>query len=241
VQLLSISGVGEVQEFIDMCDYATGMSRMITGQIIPSERPGHVIHENWNPLGLIGVVTAFNFPVAVLGWNTAVSLVCGNCQVWKGAGTTSLITVAVTKIIASVFENNKLPGGVFTMAIGPGRTVGEMLIQDHRLSLISFTGSTSVRYLPPPPLHYLTCIQVGRHISEVVHSRFGRTILELGGNNAIVVMDDANLDLALPAVVFASIGTSGQRCTSVRRLLLHEKVYDGFMARLLKVIVSNNV
>jgi len=212
--------VGEVQEFIDMCDYATGMSRMITGQVIPSERPGHVIHENWNPLGLIGVVTAFNFPVAVLGWNTAVSLVCGNCQVWKGAGTTSLITVAVTKIIASVFEHNGLPGGIFTMVIGPGRTVGELLIQDNRLSLISFTGSTSV----------------GRHISEVVHSRFGRTILELGGNNAILVMDDANLDLALPAVVFASIGTAGQRCTSVRRLLLHEKVYDNFMSRLLNVI-----
>jgi len=213
-------GIGEVQEFIDMCDYATGMSRMITGQIIPSERPGHVIHENWNPLGLVGIVTAFNFPVAVLGWNTAVSLVCGNCQIWKGAGTTSLITVAVTRIIASVFEQNKLPAGVFTMVIGPGRTVGEMLIQDHRLSLISFTGSTPV----------------GRHISEVVHSRFGRTILELGGNNAIVVMEDANLDLALPALVFASIGTSGQRCTSVRRLLLHEKVYDTFIARLIKVI-----
>lgn len=212
--------VGEVQEFIDMCDYATGMSRMICGQVIPSERAGHVLHENWNPLGLIGIVTAFNFPVAVLGWNTAVSLVCGNCQVWKGAGTTSLITVAVTKIIASVFESNNLPAGIFTTVIGPGRTVGDLLIKDPRLSLISFTGSTSV----------------GRNISSVVHSRFGRTILELGGNNAIVVLEDANLDLALPAVVFASIGTSGQRCTSVRRLILHEKVYDQFMARLVNVI-----
>ena len=142
--LIILTAIGEVQEFIDMCDYATGMSRMITGQIIPSERPGHVIHENWNPLGLIGIVTAFNFPVAVLGWNTAVSLVCGNCQVWKGAGTTSLITVAVTRIIASVFEHNKLPSGIFTMVIGPGRTVGDLLIKDHRLSLISFTGSTPV-------------------------------------------------------------------------------------------------
>lgn len=212
--------VGEVQEFIDMCDYATGLSRMIVGQIIPSERPGHVIHENWNPLGLIGIVTAFNFPVAVLGWNSAISLVCGNCQIWKGAGTTSLITVAVTRIIAEVCDNNKLPGGVFTMVIGPGRTVGDMLIKDPRLSLISFTGSTSV----------------GRHISEVVHSRFGRTILELGGNNAIVVMEDASLDLALPAVVFASIGTSGQRCTSIRRLMIHESLYDTFIQRLVKVV-----
>jgi len=148
--------------------------------------------------------------------------VCGNCQIWKGASTTSLITVAVTKIIASVFERNGLPGGICSMVIGSGRTVGEQLIQDHRLSLISFTGSTSI----------------GRHISEVVHSRFGRTILELGGNNAVIVMDDANIDLALPAVVFASIGTSGQRCTSIRRLFLHESVYDSFISRLTSVIKS---
>lgn len=173
--------------------------------------------ENWNPLGLVGIVTAFNFPVAVLGWNTAISLICGNCQIWKGASTTSLITLAVTRMIAEVLENNKLPGGICTTVIGPGRTVGELVIQDKRLSLISFTGSTSV----------------GKHISEVVHSRFGRTILELGGNNAIVVCEDANLDLALRAVVFATIGTAGQRCTTNRRLFLHEKVYDGFLQRLI--------
>jgi aldehyde dehydrogenase family 7 protein A1 len=219
---IEAEGLGEVQEFIDMCDYATGMSRQITGQIIPSERPGHVIHENWNPLGLIGIVTAFNFPCAVLGWNATVSLVCGNCQIWKGASTTSLITVAVTKIIASVLERNNLPGGICSMVIGSGRTVGEQLIQDKRLSLISFTGSTSI----------------GRHISEVVHSRFGRTILELGGNNAVVVMDDANQDLALSAVVFASIGTSGQRCTSIRRLFIHESIYDNFVKRLASVVKS---
>jgi aldehyde dehydrogenase family 7 protein A1 len=142
-----------------MCDYATGMSRQITGLIIPSERPGHVIHENWNPLGLIGIITAFNFPCAVLGWNATVSLVCGNCQIWKGASTTSLITVAVTKIIASVFERNGLPGGICSMVIGSGRTVGEQLIQDKRLSLISFTGSTQV-CPPPPPTHtlFITCL-----------------------------------------------------------------------------------
>jgi len=218
-------GIGEVQEFIDMCDYATGMSRMIAGQIIPSERPGHVIHENWHPLGLIGIITAFNFPVAVFGWNTAVSLVCGNCQIWKGAGTTSLITVAVTKLVAQVLEANKLPGGIATMVIGPGRSVGELLIQDKRLSLISFTGST----------------EVGRHISTVVHSRFGRTILELGGNNSVVVMDDANLDLALRAVVFGAVGTAGQRCTSTRRVLLHSSVYDTFVDRLTKAYKTINI
>jgi aldehyde dehydrogenase family 7 protein A1 len=213
-------GLGEVQEFIDMCDYATGMSRMITGQIIPSERPGHVIHENWNPLGLVGIITAFNFPCAVLGWNATVSLVAGNCQIWKGASTTALITLAVTKIIASVFEKNNLPGGICSTVIGPGSSLGNLLIQDKRLTLISFTGST----------------QIGRGISETVHQRFGRTILELGGNNAVIVMEDANLDLALNAVVFASIGTSGQRCTSIRRLFLQESIHDKFIDALSKKI-----
>eukprot|EP01113_Clastostelium_recurvatum_P037398 TRINITY_DN545_c0_g1_i2.p1 TRINITY_DN545_c0_g1~~TRINITY_DN545_c0_g1_i2.p1 ORF type:complete len:524 (+),score=123.32 TRINITY_DN545_c0_g1_i2:44-1573(+) len=209
-------GHGEVQEFIDMCDYATGLSRMITGQVIPSERPGHFMMENWNPLGMVGVITAFNFPVAVYGWNLAISLICGNVQIWKGASTTSLITVAVTKIVAEVLERNGFPGGICSMIIGPGRTIGEMVIQDKRLTLISFTGSTSV----------------GQRISSIVHQRFGRTILELGGNNSIVVMDDANLDLALRAILFAAIGTAGQRCTSCRRLFVHSSVYDTVLARL---------
>jgi len=143
--------------------------------------------------------------------------VCGNCQIWKGASTTSLITIAVTKIIAGVLEKNKLPGGICSMVIGPGRTIGEMLIQDKRLSLISFTGSTTV----------------GKHISTTVHNRFGKVILELGGNNAIVVMEDANMELALRAVVFSAVGTTGQRCTTCRRLLLHSKIYDAFVKRLL--------
>eukprot|EP01112_Ceratiomyxa_fruticulosa_P012609 TRINITY_DN34_c0_g1_i2.p1 TRINITY_DN34_c0_g1~~TRINITY_DN34_c0_g1_i2.p1 ORF type:complete len:510 (-),score=123.20 TRINITY_DN34_c0_g1_i2:61-1590(-) len=209
-------GNGEVQEFIDMCDYAVGLSRMIAGQVLPSERPGHFMMEVWNPLGMVGIITAFNFPVAVFGWNAAISLICGNVQIWKGASTTSLITVATTKIVAEVLERNGFPGGICSMVIGPGRTVGEQIIQDKRLGLISFTGST----------------EVGRRISSVVHSRFGRTILELGGNNSIVVMDDANLDLALRAILFAAIGTSGQRCTSCRRLLIHEKVYDQVVSRL---------
>lgn len=209
-------GLGEVQEFIDVCDYATGLSRSLNGLVLPSERPGHFMMEVWNPLGLIGVITAFNFPVAVSGWNAAISLVCGNCQIWKGASTTSLTTIAVTKIIASVFEQHKLPPSIFTMICGSGRTVGEMFITDSRLSLISFTGSTGI----------------GKRISTAVHGRFGRTILELGGNNAIIVMDDADLDMAVRSILFAAVGTCGQRCTTCRRVIAHEKVYQTLLDRL---------
>eukprot|EP00004_Rigifila_ramosa_P006641 TRINITY_DN1751_c0_g1_i1.p1 TRINITY_DN1751_c0_g1~~TRINITY_DN1751_c0_g1_i1.p1 ORF type:complete len:533 (+),score=131.45 TRINITY_DN1751_c0_g1_i1:62-1600(+) len=210
-------GMGEVQEFIDMCDFAVGLSRQINGSVIPSERPNHVILERWNPLGHIGVITAFNFPVAVLGWNACLALICGDTIVWKGASSTSLCTVAVTKIIADVLARNALPHGIFTTCQGSGKTVGERLIQDERLKLISFTGSTSI----------------GRRVSAAVHSRFGRTILELGGNNGIVVMSDADLDLALNATLFGSVGTAGQRCTTTRRLFLHESIHDTFVSRLL--------
>jgi len=172
--------------------------------------------EQWNPLGMIGIITAFNFPLAVCGWNTAISLVCGNCQIWKGANSTNLITVALTKLVAEVFERNKVHGGVFTMISGSGSVLGDLFTNDKRLSLISFTGST----------------EIGRRISSNVHSRFGRTILELGGNNAITVLEDANLDLALRAIVFAAIGTAGQRCTSVRRLIVHENIYEQLVNRL---------
>lgn len=209
-------GIGEVQEFIDICDLATGLSRSISGQVIPSERPGHTLLECWNPLGNVGIITAFNFPCAVLGWNLAISMICGNMHIWKGASSTSLVTVATTKIIAEVFAKNNVPAGVLTTVVGPGRTIGERLINDARLPMISFTGSTSV----------------GERVAEIVHKRFGRTILELGGNNAAVVMDDANLDMALRASVFGAVGTAGQRCTSLRRLLIHESVYDSFVERL---------
>jgi aldehyde dehydrogenase family 7 protein A1 len=212
-----LEGEGEIQEIIDICDYAVGLSRTLAGKILPSERDHHVIHENWNPLGLIGVITAFNFPAAVLGWNTAISLVCGDLTIWKGATSTSLVSIAVTKIFAEVLQKWGF-AGVFTMICGPGSTVGERLINDERLKLISFTGSTSV----------------GKRISSVVHSRFGRTILELGGNNAMVVMDDADMNMALPAAVFSAVGTCGQRCTSLRRLILHEKIYDSFVERIIK-------
>jgi len=211
-----MEALGEVQEFIDICDYAVGLSRIFNGQVLPSERPGHVIIENWHPLGIIGVITAFNFPLAVCGWNSAIALICGNCQIWKGASTTNLVTIATTKLIAEVFERNKLPGAICAMISGSGSAIGELFINDKRLSLVSFTGSTDI----------------GRRISSVVHTRFGRTILELGGNNACVVMDDADLDMALRSVLFGAVGTTGQRCTTTRRLILHEKIYDQFLQRL---------
>ncbi len=209
-------GVGEVQEIIDVCDMACGMSRTVGGQVLPSERAGHLLLECWNPVGHTAIITAFNFPVAVLGWNLCLSLICGNCSLWKGASTTPLCTVALTRIIADVLASSGVPAGVFTALVGPGRTVGERILHDRRFPLVSFTGSTAV----------------GVHVSESVHRRFGRTILELGGNNATVVMPDADLDLALRASVFGAVGTAGQRCTSLRRLLLHSDVYDGFVAKL---------
>lgn len=196
-------GLGEVQEFIDMCDFACGLSRTLEGRILPSERKNHLLMEVWNPLGLIGVITAFNFPCAVLGWNFGISAICGDLTLWKGASSTSLITLATTKIIAAVLEKNNCPPGVLTTVVGPGRTIGERLINDKNLELISFTGSTGI----------------GTRISSQVHGRFGRTILELGGNNATIVMDDAELDLVIKAGLFASIGTAGQRCTTLRRMV----------------------
>eukprot|EP00753_Platysulcus_tardus_P007696 PLAT15397.1.p2 GENE.PLAT15397.1~~PLAT15397.1.p2 ORF type:complete len:526 (+),score=252.21 PLAT15397.1:35-1579(+) len=213
---IKAEGIGEVQEFIDVCDFALGLSRSIGGSVMPSERPGHILKEMWNPLGQIGIISAFNFPCAVYGWNLALSLICGNVSVWKGASSVSLVTIAVTRIVADVLERNGLPGGIATMVLGKGSVIGEALINDDRLKLVSFTGSTAV----------------GRRVSTVVHSRFGRTILELGGNNATIVCEDADLDLALRAVCFGAVGTAGQRCTSLRRLMVHESVYDDFLARL---------
>jgi aldehyde dehydrogenase family 7 protein A1 len=210
-------GLGEVQEFIDICDLACGMSRQIPGQILPSERPGHVLIETWNPLGLVGIISAFNFPVAVYGWNAAISLIAGNCNIWKGASSTSLCTIATTKIVGEILQLNGFPG-VCTTVIGPGSTVGEQLINDARLGLISFTGSTSI----------------GRRVSEIASKNFARTILELGGNNASIIMDDADLEMAIRGSTFAAVGTAGQRCTSLRRLLIHESVYDQVKDRMLK-------
>ena len=209
-------GLGEVQEFIDICDLAAGMSRQIPGQVLPSEREEHVMLETWSPLGTVGIITAFNFPNAVAGWNSAVSLVCGNTQILKGAETASLTSIALQKLFVQVLEDNGMSGGVATLCQGRGEDVGELMLHDERVSLVSFTGST----------------KVGKRVSNVVGSRFGRTLLELGGNNAIIVMDDANVEMALRSVLFAAVGTCGQRCTSLRRLLLHQDIYDEFVDRL---------
>jgi aldehyde dehydrogenase family 7 protein A1 len=215
-------GWGEVQECIDICDYAVGLSRMINGSTVPSERREHFLMEVWNPLGLIGIISAYNFPCAVAMWNTAISLVCGNVQIWKGATSTSLVAIATQRIIAAVLERNNLPGGIATLCQGPGRSVGEKFITDKRLHLISFTGST----------------QVGTRIATAVHSRFGRTILELGGNNAMIVMDDADISMVVRSATFAAVGTAGQRCTTLRRLILHESVYDAVVNGLQKAYKS---
>uniref|UniRef100_A0A8C1RB27 Alpha-aminoadipic semialdehyde dehydrogenase n=1 Tax=Cyprinus carpio TaxID=7962 RepID=A0A8C1RB27_CYPCA len=212
-----VEGVGEVQEYVDVCDYAVGLSRMIGGPILPSERPGHALIEQWNPVGLVGIITAFNFPVAVYGWNNAIALICGNVCLWKGAPTTPLTSVAVTRIVAEVLERNHLPGAICSMTCG-GADIGTAMAKDERVGLLSFTGST----------------QVGKQVAMMVQERFGRQLLELGGNNAIIVFEDADLNLVVPSAVFASVGTAGQRCTTTRRLMLHESVHDDVVERIAK-------
>uniref|UniRef100_A0A8C7XHZ1 Alpha-aminoadipic semialdehyde dehydrogenase n=1 Tax=Oryzias sinensis TaxID=183150 RepID=A0A8C7XHZ1_9TELE len=212
-----VEGVGEVQEYVDVCDYAVGLSRMIGGPMLPSERPGHVLIEQWNPVGLVGIITAFNFPVAVYGWNNAIALICGNVCLWKGAPTTPLTSVAVTKIVAEVLEQNNLPGAICSMTCG-GADVGTAMAKDERVDLLSFTGST----------------HVGKMVAMMVQERFGRKLLELGGNNAIIAFEDADLNLVVPSAVFASVGTAGQRCTTTRRLMLHESLHDTVVERIAK-------
>lgn len=215
---IKAEGIGEVQEFVDVCDMACGMSRTISGKLVGSERPGHQLLETWNPIGDVGIISAFNFPCAVYGWNVSISLIMGNCNIWKGAGSVSLVSVAVTKLVAGVLEANGYPGAIVSLCQGQASVVGEAMLNDPGLKLLSFTGSTAV----------------GRHAAQTVASRFGKTILELGGNNASVVMADADLELALRGSVFGAVGTAGQRCTSLRRLLLQEEIYDDFVAKLVK-------
>ncbi|TDL19465.1 NAD-aldehyde dehydrogenase [Rickenella mellea] len=214
-------GEGEVQEFIDICDYAVGLSRMMNGRVVSSERPGHTILEIPNPLGVVGVLSAFNFPVAVYGWNLALSLAAGNATIWKPSPSTPLCSVAVTKIIAKVLESNNMPGAIATLVTG-GNDVGEAVVESVDVDMVSFTGSE----------------RTGRKVARVVQSRFGKILLELGGNNASIVMPDADLDLAVPAVFFGAIGTAGQRCTSTRRLYLHRKVAPEFISRLKALYAS---
>jgi aldehyde dehydrogenase (NAD+) len=208
-------GHGEVQEMIDICDFATGLSRQLYGLTLASERPAHRMMEQWHPLGVAGVITAFNFPVAVWAWNSAIAAVCGDPVVWKPAEPTPLCAVAVQHIANRVMADHGVRG-IFNLTVGPGRLIGEKILADRRLPLVSFTGSTAV----------------GRRVAEVVAGRFGRTILELGGNNAIIVTEDANLDLAVRAILFGAVGTAGQRCTSTRRVIVHRSIAGTLAERL---------
>jgi aldehyde dehydrogenase (NAD+) len=200
-------GLGEVQEMIDVADFAVGLSRQLYGLTMHSERPGHRMYEQWHPLGIAGVISAFNFPVAVWSWNAMIAAVCGDCVLWRPSSETPLTAIAVQKICNRVLERHNLKG-IFNLVIGKSDPIAETLIHDARIPLVSFTGST----------------EVGRHVSEVVAGRLGRTILELGGNNGIIVMDDANPDLVLRAVLFGAVGTAGQRCTTTRRLFLQRGI-----------------
>lgn len=207
--------LGEVQEMIDIADFAVGLSRQLYGLTMHSERPGHRMYEQWHPLGLVGVISAFNFPVAVWSWNAMIAAVCGDCVLWRPSSETPLAAIAVQKICNRVMDRHSLKG-IFNLVVGASNPIGEALIQDRRIPLVSFTGST----------------EVGRHVSEVVASRLGRSILELGGNNGIIVMNDADLDLALRAVLFGAIGTAGQRCTTTRRLFLQAGIATKMTAAL---------
>jgi aldehyde dehydrogenase (NAD+) len=208
-------GHGEVQEMIDVCDFAVGLSRQLYGLTMASERPAHRMMEQWHPLGVIGVITAFNFPVAVWSWNSAIAAVCGDPVVWKPAGPTPLCAVAVQHIANRVMADYNLHG-ILNLVVGSGGSIGDRMLNDYRLPLISFTGSTAI----------------GQHVAETVARRFGRTILELGGNNAIIVTEDANLDLAARAILFGAVGTAGQRCTSTRRIIADQSIAHNLVERL---------
>jgi aldehyde dehydrogenase (NAD+) len=211
-------GEGEVQEMIDICDFAVGLSRQLYGLTIASERPQHRMMEQWHPLGVVGIVTAFNFPVAVWAWNSALAAVCGDATVWKPSSQTPLTAIATIKIAERICRANDVDPAIFSLVIGDGATIGERLINDTRLPLISATGST----------------RMGRHVGEVVSKRLGRALLELGGNNAIIVAPSADLNLATDAILFGAVGTAGQRCTTTRRIIVHESVSGEITRRLME-------
>ncbi len=211
---IRVEGIGEVQEMIDICDFAVGLSRQLYGLTMHSERPGHRMYEQWHPLGPIGIITAFNFPVAVWSWNAAIAAVCGDTMIWKPSELVPLCGVAVQHLANRVMADHGLTG-IFTLAVGAG-DIGQLMAEDQRLPLISFTGS----------------IPTGRRVAQTVAARLGRSLLELGGNNAIVVSDKADLDLAVRAIVFGAVGTAGQRCTSTRRIIAHETIVDTLTERL---------
>jgi len=202
-------GYGEVQEMIDICDFAVGLSRQLHGLTMHSERPAHRMYEQWHPLGLVGIISAFNFPVAVWSWNSMLAWICGDVCIWKPSEKTPLCAVACQHIVAEVFARNNVPEGVSNLITG-ARDTGEWLAADERIALVSATGST----------------RMGKAVGAVVAARLGRSLLELGGNNAIIISQDADLNIAIPGAVFGAVGTAGQRCTTTRRLIIHESIYD---------------
>ncbi|MBC7745864.1 MAG: aldehyde dehydrogenase family protein [Flavobacterium sp.] len=208
-------GYGEVQEMIDICDFAVGLSRQLYGLTMHSERPLHRMYEQWHPLGVVGIISAFNFPVAVWSWNAALAMVCGNVCVWKPSEKTPLTAIACQNIIQKVFNLNEVPEGVSCLVIGD-RQIGEMMSNDSRIPLISATGST----------------RMGKAVGAAIGARLGRSLLELGGNNAIIISKDADLETSLVGAVFGAVGTAGQRCTTTRRLIIHESVYENFKNKL---------
>jgi L-aminoadipate-semialdehyde dehydrogenase len=215
-------GLGEVQEMIDICDFAVGQSRQLYGFTMASERPDHRMYDQYHPLGIVGTISAFNFPVAVYSWNAMIAAVCGNVNLWKPSSKVPLSAIAVQRIVGMVLNENNLPEGIFSLVIGRGSTIGEKMLSDKRVKLISVTGST----------------KVGKHAGEVIARRFGKSILELGGNNGIIITPNADLKMAIPAIVFGAVGTCGQRCTSTRRLIIHESIYDKVKESLIKAYNS---
>ena len=218
-------GEGEVQEMIDICDFSTGLSRQLYGLTMQSERPDHRMFEQWHPLGVVGVISAFNFPVAVWSWNAAIAAVCGDATLWKPASGTPLTAIAVTRMAQAECVASDVDPAIFSLIVGKGSTVGERMLHDRRVPLVSCTGSC----------------RVGYHVGEVVGRRLGRTILELGGNNAIIVTPHANMDLVLPAILFGAVGTAGQRCTSTRRIIVHESIKEELAGRLVRAYGDINV
>jgi aldehyde dehydrogenase (NAD+) len=211
-------GLGEVQEMIDIADFAVGLSRQLYGFTMHSERPSHRIYDQYHPLGPVGVITAFNFPVAVWSWNALIAAVCGDVVIWKPASATPLTSIAVHNIISDILRENRLPEGLFNLVIGSGSVIGERMLNDRALALISLTGST----------------KIGKRAASVVAGRLGKYLLELGGNNAIILTEEANLEMAIPSIVFGAVGTAGQRCTTTRRLIIHDTIYDRVVESLSK-------
>ena len=205
-------GLGEVQEMIDICDFAVGLSRQLYGLTMTSERPSHRLYEQYHPLGVVGIISAFNFPVAVWSWNVALAWVCGNVCIWKPSEKTPLCSIACQQIISEVLKENSMPEGISCIVNG-GAEVGKWIAEDHRIALVSATGSTSM----------------GKDVGQRVASRLGKSLLELGGNNAIIISPHADLNTAIPASVFGAVGTCGQRCTSTRRLIVHESIFEEFI------------